>query len=294
MELIARHCPICKCSDSPLYAKSNAQLDKLDAFAFSSRKYPERMHYDLKLCNACDVLYSDNVLPPSTVANEYENAAYDSSEEARFAARTYAKYVPASLKRGKALDIGTGGGDFLVQLKRLGFSPLEGVEPSRAAIETAAPDIKPLIRKGMFDSTQHTKDSYDLITCFQTLEHVENPLEFSKQIYELLDSGGAYFTITHNFKGMLNRFMSFSSPIYDIEHYQLFSKKSLHKLLDSCGFKDIHVFSIQNTYPLHYWLKLLPLPQKFAATFVSLSKCLKFGHIPMSMNVGNIGVIGFK
>ena len=101
-----------------MFAEANIDHEKLDAFAFASRKMPEYMHHRLVECPTCDVLYA-NPRPGRgrSSAQAYHEAAYDSQDEARFAARAYASFLPkikAHLPDLKgALDIGAGDGAFL-------------------------------------------------------------------------------------------------------------------------------------------------------------------------------------
>lgn len=154
--------------------------------------------------------------------------------------------------------------------------------------------IQPLIRNRPFIRTDFTDGSTSLITCFQTLEHVFSPLEMVDDIYKLLTPGGGVFFVAHNYKSIINRLLSFRSPIYDIEHLQLFSKKSLYLLLKTSGFKNIKIFSITNHYPLSYWVRLFPLPSPIKQKLHSLLTQSICKHLSLSFRVGNLGIIGFK
>lgn len=294
MELIDRTCPLCSNDSTEIHCESNLNFSKLDEFAFSSRKIPEGMHHRMKLCPNCDLLYADPAPAPSNLSTEYENTSFDSSEEARCAAHTYRKYMPADLKKGKALDIGCGGGEFISELVDYGFSPAEGIEPSPAAIVTAAPNIKPLIKNGMFAEENYVRGSYSFVSCFQTLEHVYDPLYISKSIYNLLQPGGALYIVSHNFRGSINRLFKTKSPIFDIEHMQLFSPKSMEIMLNKAGFTKIKKFPIWNSYPLHYWIKLFPLPKKLKTQIIKFSKTIKLGYWKIPLPVGNYGMIAYK
>jgi len=294
MDVIHRGCPICNASSSTVYCESNIDYAKLDAYAFASRKIPERMRHRLMHCDACDLVYADPAPAQHMLQREYEAASFDSSEEARCAARTYASYLPAGLKLGKALDIGTGGGEFLGELRRYGFLDMEGIEPSPSAIATADAAIKPCIRQGIFEPEQYPDGVYAFISCFQTLEHLYDPLRVSRACYNALAEGGVYFTVSHNILGLVNRLLGTKSPIFDIEHLQLFSPRSITKLMKTAGFTRVELFPIWNRYPLHYWVKLLPLPKPVTRQLVRLLKAIRIGYIQIPINVGNMGVMAFK
>ncbi len=291
--MIARNCPICHSESHTLHLEENFSIEKLNAFSFASRKEPEPFHLRLFLCKNCDLIYANPILDLEKIKKEYEAASFDSSIEAAFAAETYAKYLPKNLNAKSALDIGCGGGEFLLELQKRGIKNLCGVEPSKAAAHTAKPEIKDFIIEDFFDKKLFLKKRFDLISCFQTFEHVVDPLELSKDAYSLLNEEGKFFVVTHNFCGYVNKILGKKSPIYDIEHMQLFSPISLRKTLEKAGFSDIKIFWIVNKYPLFYWLKLLPkVPLK--KQIINFSKKIKIGNLPLSFNVGNMAAIATK
>lgn len=299
MELMSRLCPLCGSSDtSNIFADANYTIGRLDNFAFASRKTPEFMHYRLIDCPVCDLLYATPLPCEEYLIKGYGEAAYDSSVEAHYAAATYADILSTFVERlpdrHGALDIGTGDGAFLECLLELGFDQVEGVEPSRAPIAVARNDIKPLIREGSFNADDFAPNSFNLVTCFQTLEHLYNPLVMTKSVYHLLKPGGAAFFICHNRRALSAKILGRKSPIFDIEHLQLFSPSSARYLLEKSGFKDIIMLQIINRYPISYWIKLLPLPTDFKLALTNAINKSGAGKLAISIPVGNIAVVGFR
>jgi hypothetical protein len=84
------------------------------------------------------------------------------------------------------------------------------------------------------------------------------------------------------------------SPIFDIEHVQLFSPQSATYLLNRCGFSDIFVRPIVNSYPLYYWLKLLPFPGKVKVYILDKLSTKPIGSVNVPIPVGNIAIVGYK
>ncbi len=294
-----RHCPVCLSDDASQVAyPARIDEEKLDGFAFASRKLPEYMHLRLLKCPRCSVLYASPALAPDFLANAYREASYDSNEEALYAAATYAgqlgSFVDALGDREVALEVGSGNGAFLRYLRDAGFREVIGVEPSHEAAARADADIRPLIRIGMFQAADFGPGSVSLLSCFQTIEHVENPRQLCSEAYELLRPNGAVFLIGHDYESWVARLLGEKSPIFDIEHLQLFSPESMRYLLAECGFEDIRIGTIRNRYPLAYWMKLLPLPASLKRALIPLSRKLLLGRIPLSFNIGNMFAVGFK
>ncbi len=107
------------------------------------------------------------------------------------------------------------------------------------------------------------------MTCLQTIEHVPDPAALCRDALALLQPGGALMLVCHDRRAPLNRALGRLSPIMDIEHLQLFSQASVRALLERTGFAGVEVRRITNRYPLHYWLKLAPLPRRAKGAVVA-------------------------
>ena len=233
---VARPCPLCgSTDDSTVVAESTIDESGLDAFAFSSRKLPEHMHHRMIECPVCTLVYASPVPDASSLADAYADAAFDSGVEAQFASRTYAALVRPLLagmpQPLRALDVGTGDGVFLERLLELGVDDVTGVEPSSAPVAAAAPHVRERIVHDVFGPELFAGKTFSLITCFQTIEHVPDPLVFCRDAAGLLAPGGTLVLVCHDRRSVVNRAMGRRSPIYDIEHVQLFDARSARALL---------------------------------------------------------------
>jgi 2-polyprenyl-3-methyl-5-hydroxy-6-metoxy-1,4-benzoquinol methylase len=86
-----------------------------------------------------------------------------------------------------------------------------------------------------FDNLKIDKDiSFDYITCFETLEHLEKPYEFLKQLYALLKNNGKLFLSIPNDKFEPINEMGKSKDIY---HKQIFNINILLKEIKKIGFQ---------------------------------------------------------
>jgi SAM-dependent methyltransferase len=296
---VDRSCPLCgSVEQSHVVAESNIDLSKLDKFAFASRKKPEYMHPRLIECPGCNLLYGSPVLSPDTLADAYRDAAFDGGNEAQNASETYAREVRKIIRRlpdlNGSLDIGTGDGAFLEQLIRLGFQNVIGVEPSHAPFAAARPEIRERIRLGLFHPQDYPRAAFSLVTCFQTMEHVWDPLGMAQSVLPLLKTGGSFIIVVHNRHALSARILGFKSPIFDIEHLQLFSSRTARSLLERAGYKRVQVHSLWNRYPLEYWIKLLPLPHRMKGALLGLARKTRIGKILVSLPAGNMLCLGYK
>ena len=293
-----RSCPLCATRCSRAYMESNYDQARLNEFSFASRKTPELMHHRLVRCPECDLLYSNPAPDQDHLEKLYRDAGYDSQVEARYAARTYIKALSGYLGRlpdlEGALDIGAGDGAFLERVIEAGFSGVAGVEPSEAPVKAARSDIAPLIRKIIFSEDAFMPQSLRLITCFQTLEHLHDPFAACKSAYSLLKTPGIFFTVVHNYRSFSAKVLGEKSPIFDIEHMQLFSPGSVRYMFEKAGFGNIVVFPLSNVYPLRYWLRLLPLSSGLKATLINTLDRAGIGSLPIPLRAGNMAAIGYR
>ena len=298
LDFIPRTCPLCGGDDAKVLVEATIDERKLTASAFASRKVPEYMHSRMVECNLCGMLYANPVLRQEDLAEAYKEASFDSGVESRLAAVTYRALLEPHLNalpsRTSALDIGAGDGTFVEELLALGFTNVVGVEPSEAPIEAAKPAIRGYLKCGVFAADQFTAGSLDLITCFQVIEHVWDPVKITSDALALLKPGGLLFIVAHDRRAFSARVMGTKSPIFDIEHLQLFDKPTGAALLRNAGFDSIKVSSVLNKYPVDYWIKLFPLPMTLKSGVRGLAVTSGIGKLLLPLPAGNLAVIGRK
>lgn len=107
----------------------------------------------------------------------------------RIAQRFVPNKLPSWLRSfpldGAILDVGSGRGNHLADLYRLGFRNLLGVDPFVASDETVAPGF--VIRRGDVTDIAGT---FELVTINHALEHVPDPLTTLRQLRDRLKPGG--------------------------------------------------------------------------------------------------------
>jgi SAM-dependent methyltransferase len=256
------------------------------------------MHHRLVLCPTCRLVYATPAPVPDALRHAYATAAYDSAEAAEQASLAYAALVgpvvPDLPDAGGALDIGAGDGAFLRQLHALGFGDVVGVEPAAAPVASAAPDLRPFIRVGMFRAEDFEDGRFRLVTAFQTLEHVVDPLGLCRAAHRLLREGGALVVVGHDRTAVANRLLGRRSPIFDVEHLQLFCPRSLRGLLERAGFERVRLVPITNRYPLRYWTRLAPIPAAVKGPMLGALERSRLGSLPLALRAGNLAAIAFK
>lgn len=256
------------------------------------------MCHTLVQCTTCDLVYVERPPAAGELAHAYHIAEYDSPEEADDAATAYAGAIRNTLdllpRRDSVLEIGAGNGAFLDHLAKQGFRRLAGVEPSSAAIGSAPAYRRAWIREAIFNESDFEPQSFDLICCFMTMEHVHDPSAVAKAAFQLLRPGGALVTVTHDYRSLVNRLLGQRSPIIDIEHMQLFSPRSIQFLFEDAGYSNIRSNAFINRYALRYWVRLAPMPRRLKQVVTHAMAMTRTGGVKLGFNVGNLMTAGFK
>jgi SAM-dependent methyltransferase len=293
-----RLCPICQSHSYLPFADERIEPGRVGALTYASRKTPEFMCLRLVRCTVCDLVYAPSPPDEDFLQSAYSGADFDSGPEAIAAAHTYAKalapYIGHLAKNSAAVDVGAGSGPLLPWLQQFGFSTVIGIEPSRAAINAADPEVRPLLREGMFSAKLLEDVMPSLVCSFMTLEHLRSPGEFADTAFQLLKPGGAFAVVVHDWRAPLNRLLGLRSPIIDVEHMQLFSPNSLSYLLEKTGFEIKALHAIRNAYSLRYWLRLTPFPSAIKKILLRILEILGLADRQLAFGVGNMLAVGLK
>lgn len=99
------------------------------------------------------------------------------------------------------------------------------------------------------------KSSFDFVTTFFALEHVESPRAFVCEIYDLLQTGGKIYGIVPNL-------LTNPADLVVADHVNHFTVSSLTHLLRDCGFSGIEIFDERHPGALLFIANKSPIPEK--------------------------------
>lgn len=87
------------------------------------------------------------------------------------------------------LDVGSGGGEFIYLLHKLGHT-VQGIEPNRGYAEYAESEYGLQVHIGFAQDVALPEEHFDLITMWHVLEHTERPAEVLLKLHRLLKPSG--------------------------------------------------------------------------------------------------------
>ena len=147
--------------------------------------------------------------------------------------------------RGRVLEVGAGSGAFALRLQKLGFE-VEACD--LFAGQFRVPDI-PFCVADISSALPYHDGSFDLVTCLETIEHLEDQFTFARECVRVLRPGGRLLITTPNILSLASRWQYFwtgffplaprpmkehqRAPVHD--HIHLLTYYELRYVLRSAG-----------------------------------------------------------
>jgi len=196
-------------------------------------------------CRGCGLKFLSPRLPEAEVLKLYQaesyyqaggvGPGYDDYRQARanwhktFEARLAA--IRAWQPAGRALDVGCGPGYFMEVAARQGYE-VWGVDVSDYGRRLARASFGDRVLAGTLEQAPLEPQSFDLLTAFDTFEHLYTPLSFLSKARDLLRPGGLLVITTPNARSWLarvsgRRWVSFKIP----EHVFFWSPSTIRRAL---------------------------------------------------------------
>ncbi len=140
-----------------------------------------------------------------------------------------------------ALDVGCGKGHFLSAAQRAGWS-VRGIDLAEGAIQLCKKYELPAECIDFF-SPELDAQRFGLVTMFELIEHVPNPIAFLQRAAELLEPGGLIYLTTPNFASLDRRVLGPAWGPIHLEHVTLFTPQTLNELVRRAGLRTERVES---------------------------------------------------
>lgn len=179
-----------------------------------------------------------------------------------------------SKRRGqiRLLDVGCSNGAFISAAQTLGIHAA-GVEPSAAPAQAAiARGLE--VHQGFLQDIHLPEASFDVVTLFEVIEHLKDPLSLFKECHRLLHGGGLLVIRTGNTDSWTARYRKDRWEYFSISehggHVSFFNPVSMDKLAERSGFS---VASLK-THRVSFYQKgeipfLIYRPAKFLAELLN-------------------------
>ncbi len=219
---------------------------------------PDRFHlrkelYHLLHCHSCRSVWLAS--PPKSeemgrhYTEEYHKdivAAGEGSAAHRW--KNQVKLVSHYQRGGVILDIGCSSGGFLSTMKGSDWK-LYGIEMEESTAQRARATTGAEVFVGDAVEAPFLPETFDVITCFDVLEHVYCPRQFLAKVLEWLKPGGIFYAMMPNIDSWEARL--FGTYWYGLElprHLFHFSPASLRYLMADLGFEEVQLVTPRVAY----------------------------------------------
>lgn len=210
-----------------------------------------KQDFEILECPSCGLLFTTPRPQGADLDQYYQSEEYYSHQENKmgFIPKVYEAVKSINLKnkvsmaigglpQGKLLDIGCGVGDFLVHVKQKQWDVV-GVEPSEQARSIAEQRLQ---SKLLLPNELHQLPdaSFDVITMWHVLEHVDNLPDQVSELRRLLKPGGRLLIALPNYRSFDCIYYKDKWAAWDVpRHLNHFSRSSIQNLFPSESFKQI-------------------------------------------------------
>jgi len=150
------------------------------------------------MCDTCSMV-SQNPIPTEQELEQYYSVQYRQDYKQAYEPKLKHIYragnlaitrlgylISNNIHTGKLLDVGAGGGEFTYISSQLGFNSF-GIEPNIGYSNYAKKQYQANVKTGTLDDVDN---KFDIITMFHVMEHIPNPINTFKKLYDLLNNDG--------------------------------------------------------------------------------------------------------
>ena len=290
------HCNLCGSNDSvllyPSTIDSAKDMEDYSAFRCTSTGYGK--HHSIVKCKHCGLVYANPRRNGAEVLEKYvnvEDPLYFEERQGRV--MTFGKHL-RPLQRligppnGRALlDVGAHIGVFVEVANNAGWKAM-GIEPSRWSVGVARQSGIELI-EGTLASANFPDDHFDIVTLWDVIEHLADPLSELEHVFRVLKPGGWVVIHTMNIESFFARLMGRKWPWLMEMHLYYFSERTIHRMLET-----IH-FQWKSSHPQGRFLRLgylisriRPFSHKLMTMLEKLIRTAHLEHMPIAINLGDL------
>jgi 2-polyprenyl-3-methyl-5-hydroxy-6-metoxy-1,4-benzoquinol methylase len=271
---------------------ANGQTMNVDAFRCTNVGYGH--HPQIVACNHCGHVYAnprwseDELVKAYTAVEDQIYVTERIGRELTFRQHLAEMERHVGLANGRSLlDVGAYIGVFVEVAQQNGWNA-SGVEPSTwAAAEAQRRGLN--VIQGTQDAPALQGQQFDVLTMWDVIEHVAEPLAEVQKAYQLLKPGGWLVVHTMDIDSLVARLMGSRWPWLMDMHLHYFSQQSMAYMLQKAGF-EVAWSGAQGRY-----LRLGYLASRVGGLNGSLGHLVEWGvnrlnlaEMPIPINFGDL------
>jgi SAM-dependent methyltransferase len=202
--------------------------------------------------------------------------------------RSYLNDLKEIKNSGELLDVGCASGFLLEEAKCLGYE-VSGIDTSEYIVSRARDDIRESITCSALHEAKFESDKFDVITMFDLIEHLSDPLTDLKKVSEWLNPEGILVIGTGDVESLYSKLLGHHNHFFAPPHHLFFfSRKTITKLLEQSGLKVVSIRAKGKWLTIPYvarvakhfdfrWMEIILNSKLFLSIFGKLWIYLFFG-----------------
>lgn len=199
--------------------------------------------YQIVKCKSCGLVYMNPRLREEKNKELYDEKYYyfnktEDSLNITKAINNFKILKKYNKTKGSLLDVGCGKGFFLKIAKDNGWE-VHGIDISDYAREFAKKQFNLNVSLGDLENIEFSEKKFDVITLWDTLEHLRRPYEVLEKIKKLLKKEGRLFIKTPNINSIFYKLYRRYWLGFNPFHLYYFSPKTLREILQQSGFRIV-------------------------------------------------------
>lgn len=229
---------------------------------------PDRLHglpgtFQMMRCSNCGLIRQNPRLRWASLKNYYTDdySAYAklARDETSFLRRWNRRYgskkrlraIHKYVKTGKLLDVGFGSGLFLEAALESKAWTVTGIEPTKHAFDYVKKSLPVEVIHGQFTEAVLEPNTFDLVTLWNVLEHVPDPIDSIKKSNSILVNGGWLVLTIPNPNSMIQRLFGQYWVGWDLpRHLYIFPLDTLKEILNENGFDLVATDCLSTSYAM--------------------------------------------
>jgi len=208
--------------------------------------------YNIIKCKNCGFIYV-NPRPTEDELKEFYSEKYFSGKNKLYGYENYSinskiyiqrriETVETYKDRGKLLDVGCATGQWLKAMSERGWETY-GIELSKFASKYARDKLGLQVATGNLREQQLVEESFDVVTMWDTFEHLVNPMLELIEVHRILKKNGLVIIGTQNVNSLQAKIKGKNWPEFKPpEHLNFYTKRTLKRFLERANFIVIKVF----------------------------------------------------
>jgi 2-polyprenyl-3-methyl-5-hydroxy-6-metoxy-1,4-benzoquinol methylase len=220
----------------------NSDNDPKDSEIFSKFGFPYVM------CKTCSLVYPNPRPKTEFIEEQYVNGRFSKSfadiylPSSEYRMKTIFKerveeIIMPRVNSGSILDIGCSSGHFLKVAYDHGFE-VHGIEPNPKMVEYSTKELGlPNIHNGTTDNIELGENTFDVVTLWDVIEHVEDPSSLLSYAFKVLKPRGWVFAYTENFNSFNYFITGELSEMFGADvHLRHYTPKTFRCEFENAGF----------------------------------------------------------